>query len=72
MIEKVSGECQTRQKLAKKRRLHLVSEHFEPVFNAVWRRMGLFLAAGGDGRSKLRNKLCHWRMFHLHGRPVNH
>jgi hypothetical protein len=30
-----SGECKTRQKSARKRRLHGVNEHFEPIFNAV-------------------------------------
>jgi hypothetical protein len=34
-VEKVSGECSTRREAAKKRSLHRVNEHFEPILNAV-------------------------------------
>jgi hypothetical protein len=38
-VEIRSGERETRQKPAKKRSLYAINEHFEPVFNAVSRRM---------------------------------
>ena len=41
-VEKLSGECETRQNLAKKRSLHAVNEHFEPDFNAVSCRLRVF------------------------------
>ncbi len=34
--------CAGQQKFAKKRSLHGVNEHFEPIFNAVMGRMRLF------------------------------
>ena len=34
-LKNVGEAAETRQKQAKKRSLHAVNEHFEPVFNAV-------------------------------------
>jgi hypothetical protein len=34
LLKNVMSGVKTRQKLAKKRSLHLVNEHFEPIFKA--------------------------------------
>ncbi|MCP5349174.1 MAG: hypothetical protein R3F41_13790 [Gammaproteobacteria bacterium] len=47
-VEKLSGECKTRQNLAKKRSLHAVNEHFEPDFNAVWCQLKVFQQAARE------------------------
>ena len=44
-VEKVSGECRTRQKLAKKLSLLVVNEHFELIFDAVMCRVRIFQQA---------------------------
>ncbi|RUR33028.1 hypothetical protein ELY38_05610 [Vreelandella nanhaiensis] len=44
MSEKSASEGKTRQKLAKKRSLHVVNEYSEPIFNAVLPSIGTFQA----------------------------
>ena len=54
VVEKLMGECSTRQKWTKKRSLHRVNEHFESIFNAVMCRTGDFqqpVKAQADNRS---------------------